>query len=338
MDTVVEAKKDTLRVGFIGTGWIGRNRMEALLQEQFIKPVAILDIDNEQACKALEIIPGAFRCTSIEEMVSTDIDAVVIATPNALHEEHAMFALERNCAVFCQKPLGRNANECIRIIDYAQKQNLRLGIDMSYRYLEGIQIGRSIIEDGLIGDIFNVECCFHNAYGPDKAWFYNPVLSGGGCLIDLGVHCIDLAMWVLGFPAVQNVSGFLYEKGKRVFKNKQLCAEDFADAIIELESGVVIRTVCSWKVSAGCDAVIKWVFYGSKGALCVGNCNGSFYDFITEQYNGTSCKVLKRESTEWSHKAIREWAKKTYENKQFDASVKEHVIVSKIMDSIYDHE
>lgn len=335
MGTVVETKKDTLRVGFIGTGWIGRNRMVALLQEQFIMPVAIFDTDNEQACKALEIIPNAFRCNSIEEIVSTDVDAVVIATPNALHEAQALDALDRNCAVFCQKPLGRNAKECIRIIDYAQEKNLRLGIDMSYRYLEGIQIGRSIIENGLIGDIFTVDCCFHNAYGPDKEWFYNPLLSGGGCLIDLGVHCIDLAMWVLGFPAVKNVSGILYEKGKRVYKNGLLRAEDYADAIIELDSGVTIRTACSWKISAGCDAVIKWVFYGSKGTICVKNCNGSFYDFTTEQYIGTSCKVLNCESKEWSHKAIRDWATKTFENKQFDESVKEHTIISKILDSIY---
>jgi predicted dehydrogenase len=335
MNTLVETKKETLRVGFIGTGWIGRNRMEALLHEQFIMPVAIYDTDDEQANKALEITPQAIRCNSIDEMVSTVVDAVVIATPNALHEVQTISALERNCAVFCQKPLGRNAKECNRMIDYAQEKNLRLGIDMSYRYLEGIQIGRTIIENGLIGDIFTVECCFHNAYGPDKAWFYNPELSGGGCLIDLGVHCIDLAMWVLGFPTVKNVSGVLYEKGKRICKNSQLRAEDYADATIELESGVTIRTACSWKISAGCDAVIKWVFYGSKGTLCVKNCNGSFYDFTTELYKWTSCKVLKCESKEWSQKAIREWANKVYENKQFDESVKEHKIISMILDSIY---
>jgi predicted dehydrogenase len=335
MNTITETKKDNLRVGFIGTGWIGRNRMEALLQEKFVSPVAIFDTDNEQARKALDIIPNAFRCNSIDEMVSTDIDAIVIATPNALHEMQSMYALEKNCAVFCQKPLGRNSKECISIIDYAEKKNLTLGVDMSYRYLEGVQIIRNIIENGMIGDIFTVECCFHNAYGPDKEWFYNPEFSGGGCLIDLGVHCIDLAMWILGFPPIKNIYGFLYGNGKRLTKKSRSCVEDYADATIELESGVIIRTACSWKISAGCDAVIKWFFYGSKGTLCVKNSNGSFYDFTTEQYNWTSKKVLKCESKEWCQKAIREWAKKVYENNQFDESVKEYKIISMILDSIY---
>jgi predicted dehydrogenase len=72
---------------------------------------------------------------------------------------------------------------------------------------------RETLRSGELGRVFAVDLVFHNAYGPDKAWFYDPELSGGGCVMDLGVHLVDLALWSLDFPGVTNVTSTLMAKG-----------------------------------------------------------------------------------------------------------------------------
>jgi predicted dehydrogenase len=268
-------------------------------------------------------------------MLDTQPDAVVIATPSALHAEQSILALKNGCAVFCQKPLARNALECGSVIEAAIYHDLLLGVDMSYRFLDGVRIARELIQNNIIGEIFSVDCCFHNSYGPDKEWFYDSKYSGGGCLIDLGIHLIDLSLWVLNFPDVQNISSAKYSKGRRIKNIKQSEVEDFAEARIELNTGTSIRLACSWKISAGCDAVIYWMFYGSKGTICIKNVNGSFYDFITEQYNGTSKLVIHNKKQNWGDVAIKEWATKLNDCNHFDESIKEHQVISSIIDSIY---
>jgi predicted dehydrogenase len=335
METITEKKTKITKIGFIGTGWIGRNRMNALVNDPVVQPIAIVDKDDCQAAEALKLFPNSNRYLSLQEMLDIQPDAVVIATPSALHAEQSILALKNGCSVFCQKPLARNALECASVIESARYYNLLLSVDMSYRFLDGVRIAREIIRNNGIGEIFSIDCCFHNAYGPDKEWFYDFKYSGGGCMIDLGIHLIDLSLWVLNFPNFQNVSSARYSKGKRINSKKQLEVEDFAEARIELDTGTAIRLACSWKISAGCDAVISWTFYGSKGTICIKNVNGSFYDFITEQYNGTTRVVIHNQKQNWGELAIKEWAKRLRDNNCFDKSIEEHLVISSIIDSIY---
>src|SRR5436309_2887347 len=74
------------------------------------------------------------------------------------------------------------------------------GASTSFRRSDALLRCRELVAGGEIGEIYAVDACFHNAYGPDKEWFYDPHLSGGGCVIDLGVHIVDLVRWVLDFP------------------------------------------------------------------------------------------------------------------------------------------
>jgi predicted dehydrogenase len=337
MKTLLENNTNTktIKIGFVGTGWIGRNRMTGVLNEPFLQPVAIVDTDDNQALAAKSVSKECKRFNSLWEMLNAGTDAVVIATPSAMHAEQAMQALNSGCAVFCQKPLGRDAKECTLVINTAKEKNLLLGVDMSYRFLDGVQIAKKVIQNHEIGNIFAVDCCFHNAYGPDKAWFYDPESSGGGCLIDLGIHLIDLSMWIMGFPKVNDVSGALYSKGTRIKRSLKSNVEDFADVRIELETGTVIKTACSWKISAGCNAIINWTFYGSNGTICVKNVNGSFYDFITEKYSGTSRSVLHNSPQNWGEVAIREWAKKLFVCNKFDESVEKLIAISSVIDQVY---
>ena len=88
---------------------------------------------------------------------------------------------------------------------------------------------RDILHSGRIGNVFHVELTFHNSYGPDKPWFYDRRLAGGGCVLDLGVHLVDLALWVLEFPADRRPDSRLYKRGVLLKRNSTV-VEDFAIA------------------------------------------------------------------------------------------------------------
>src|SRR3954470_20299630 len=173
---------------------------------------------------------------SFDELLASDVDAIVIATPNSFHATQAIAALERGKAVFCQKPLGRNAAETQRVIDAARINDRLLGVDLSYRHTAAMRAVRDAIESGDLGDVFAADLTFHNAYGPDKPWFYDRALSGGGCLIDLGVHLVDLALWTLDFPPVGEVTARLHSQCGSV--------EDYATARIDLRGGATVNVDC----------------------------------------------------------------------------------------------
>src|SRR5690606_4534507 len=133
-----------------------------------------------------ESVGGAELADSIEALLEADLDGVVVATPSALHAEQSIRALERGMAVFCQKPLGRTAAETRRVVDAARGADLLLGVDFSYRHTAAVISLRDLVTAGSLGRIYAVDLTFHNAYGPDKEWFRDPALSGGGCVMDLG--------------------------------------------------------------------------------------------------------------------------------------------------------
>ena len=185
------------RLGFLGVGWIGANRLGALARSGLVEVSALADPVREVAEKAAVHAPDAIRVGELEELLELDLDGIVIATPSAQHAEQSITALEQGLAVFCQKPLSRDRAEVSRVIDTARDYDRLLGVDLSYRFTHALQGIRSLVRSGELGEIFAVDLVFHNAYGPDKPWFYDPAQSGGGCLIDLGIHLLDAALWIL---------------------------------------------------------------------------------------------------------------------------------------------
>ncbi|RJP14335.1 MAG: gfo/Idh/MocA family oxidoreductase [Candidatus Abyssobacteria bacterium SURF_5] len=324
------------RIGFLGVGWIGRHRLESLAKGEMLEVAAIADPLPEAARKAAECAPHAELCGSLDELLQCGLDAVVIATPSALHAQQSISALQCGLAVFCQKPLGRSFAEAASVIDAARKADRLLAVDLSYRHLRGIQSIRGLIRSGEIGEVFSVNLVFHNAYGPDKPWFYEPEKSGGGCVIDLGIHLVDLALWTLDFPRVRRVSSRLFAKGKPLADRLE-SVEDYAAAQLTLESGAVVTLACSWHLSAGCDAVIEASFYGTAGTLSLMNVNGSFYDFQAELFRGTSRQVIAKPPDEWGGRAALEWAWQLAENSRFDPAVEQVAAVAAVLDEIYEH-
>ncbi|HEX6908934.1 MAG TPA: Gfo/Idh/MocA family oxidoreductase [Longimicrobium sp.] len=324
----------TPSLGFLGVGWIGRHRMEAIAGARLGRVAAVADPSPERVAAARQSAPDAQIADGLDGLLEMGLDGIVIATPSALHAEQSIRALEAGAAVFCQKPLGRTAGEVRRVVQAARAADRLLAVDLSYRFTAGMRAIRERIARGGLGRIYAVDLVFHNAYGPDKPWFYDPALSGGGCVMDLGVHLVDLALWAMDFPAVKGVTARLHAGGEPLGPDPDRC-EDYATARVDLADGTAVQLACSWKVSAGQDAVIGAAFYGTGGGAALKNVDGSFYDFRAELYHGTGRETLASPPDEWGGRAAMDWARRLGAGTRFDPSAERLVDVAAVLDRIY---
>ena len=323
------------RIGFLGTGWIGRHRMGAMLATGAVEAVAVADPSPEMIAEALTLAPDAQVVDGLDALLAVGLDGVVIATPSALHAEQTIRALDAGVAVFCQKPLGRDAGEASAAVDAARRADRLLAVDLSYRQTAGMKAIAPMIRDGALGEVFAVDLTFHNAYGPDKPWFYDRRQSGGGCVMDLGVHLVDLALWTLGFPALDGpVTAELRTKGGPMPRDGT-AVEDFAVAQFRLATGTAVRLACSWNLQAGREAVIEAAFYGTQGGAALRNVNGSFYDFTAERFQGTAAQPLTSGADDWGGRAAADWARRLAAGERFDPAARELVEVARVLDAIY---
>ncbi|HET9198429.1 MAG TPA: Gfo/Idh/MocA family oxidoreductase, partial [Solirubrobacterales bacterium] len=315
------------RLGFLGVGWIGRNRMEALGREGRATIAAVADPGAEALRAAGEAAPRAARASTLEELLELDLDGVVIATPSALHAEQAIAALERGLAVFCQKPLARDAAETRRVLAAARQADRLLGVDLSYRHVAALRAAHEAVAGGAIGRLHSLDLAFHNAYGPGKPWFTDPALAGGGCLIDLGTHLVDLALWLGGAPDFEvETARTLSLHGHQV--------EDQASA--ELSLGEVrARLACSWFQPAGGECAFECTAWGDEGAVSVRNVGGSFYDFRAELWRGTGRESLAEPPDDWGGRAIGAWAERLGRDASYDPAAGELETLARILDAVY---
>lgn len=321
------------RLGFVGVGWIGRMRLAALARSGVAEVVALVDPSPEQVALARHDAPEAAVLPSLEALLESDVDGVVIATPSGLHAEQARLALASGKPVFCQKPLGRTAAEAATVVAAARDVDRLLAVDLSYRYTAAMRRVGEGVQDGEIGRPYAADLVFHNAYGPDNPWCRNPALAGGGCLMDLGIHLADLCLWTLGFPRASVSSARVLARGERIAPRRRE-VEDYAVASFEA-AGVVVRLACSWWLPAGRDAEIGVTFYGTGGALAFRNVGGSFYDFVAEQYEGRTSRTLVSPPDDWGGRALVHWARRVGAEQRFDPSVEHVVEVAELLDRIY---
>jgi len=320
----------TPRLGFLGVGWIGRDRMKAVADSGLADVAVVADASPDAAAEAAGEVGAAVG--TADDVLGGGLDGVVIATPSALHAEQAIRALDNGMAVFCQKPLGRTAAECADVVEAARRADRLLGVDLSYRHLAATQALREQLPS--LGDVYAADLVFHNAYGPDKPWFRDPALSGGGCVIDLGIHLVDLALWLLDAPKVDAVTSRLYAGG-RPLDGRTDVVEDYAVARIDLATGGVLTLACSWNLPAGQEAQIGATFYGTGGAVSLANVGGSFYDFRADRHDGTTRTTLVEPPDAWGGRAAVEWTRRLAAGDRFDAAAEELVDVARVLDGVY---
>ncbi len=323
------------RLGFVGLGWIGAMRMESVAASGQAVVAALCDASDDRLARA--VAPSSAAAfpdydALLRRAADLRLDGIVIATPNALHAPQTLAALERGLAVFCQKPLALNATEARGLVEAARRADRLLGVDYSYRYTDGARALRRAARAGELGRVFSVESVFHNAYGPDKAWCYDPAAAGGGALMDLGVHQVDLPLWILDSPGVRDVRGRAFRQGEPLVG---VGIDDFAVARLELEDRTLVHLAVSWNAHAGADCVIRTTLFGTGGGVELRNIEGGFFDFETVRRDGRNERILRRESRDWLGRAILDWVGRLAESPEYRPGIERSVRVAEVIDAIY---
>lgn len=331
------------RLAFVGLGWIGGLRLDAVVAADVAQVVALCDADVSRLDRAGRAHPGVVGFRSYERLLDRaadlGLDGVVVCTPNACHAEQSVAALERGLAVFCQKPLARTAGEVREVISAARNADRNLAVDYSYRWTLGARILRRLAQSGTLGTVRHVETVFHNAYGPGKAWCYDPA-QGGGALLDLGVHLVDLVLWILGDPPIEHVAGTASRvragghcpiAGGEVLDD----VDDFAYLVLRFSTGAAANVTVSWNAHIGADAAIRATLFGAEGGAELRNVRGSFYDFEVLRFSGRTAEHLGHESREWMSGCILDWVRRLSADRGYDPAVETSLRVAEIVDAVY---
>ncbi|MBA2451122.1 MAG: Gfo/Idh/MocA family oxidoreductase [Chloroflexi bacterium] len=250
-------------------GWLGESLVKELSRFPRLRLAAVQDADPELAAEIAARYGSPRHGTDYEALVATpDVDVVVICTPNWLHGEQARAALRVGKHVLVQKPLALTPMDARATVDLAARVGKLLVVDYSYRYLETVRSLRVALPD--IGRVERVTATFHNIYGPSNRWPFEPRLSGGGALIDLGVHLLDLGLDALRPRRVRLEAAELsFARGYPV--------EDAARILVRLDE-VPMTVEVSWNADRPL-ADISLQVDGERGRLRWENVAGSFFHF-----------------------------------------------------------
>lgn len=279
MVTIMERK---LRVGIIGCGNISHSHLggyKAL--PDLVELVACCDIDGAKAKKYAEDNGFARFYTDYNEMVAKEeLDAVSVCTWNAAHAGASIAALNAGINVLCEKPMAMNAKEAQAMQEAAEKNGKLLMIGFVRRFGNDADILKSFIDAGSMGDLYFAKATYLRRNGCPGGWFGDKSYSGGGPLIDLGVHVIDLCRYLAGGPKPVSAFGVTYanlgdnraggDKGW-VSKNGlgiefRYTVEDFATALIRFDNGMTLNVEASFNLNIKNDTGNIELFGTKAGA------------------------------------------------------------------------
>lgn len=277
--TMESSSKTAHRVGIIGMGWAGETHLKAYQSIPNVDVVALADPRQErlQALKETYNIDDVY--VDYEKLLSRDdIDSISIATPNQFHAPVGVAALSSGKHVLCEKPLARTSAEAEAMVQAAIANGRVLKTAFTHRERNDVQVLKATIDRGELGRVYHAKASWMRRQGiPGMGgWFTNRELAGGGPLIDLGVHVLDMAMYLLGDPEVEAVSAATYaelgprgrggrKRDVRTMDVGPYEVEDLATAFIRLAGGVTLLLEASWAVYGIADDDFGVTLYGSEG-------------------------------------------------------------------------
>jgi predicted dehydrogenase len=279
---------DNIRVGVIGLG-IGRHHIRGYRSHPNAEVTAIADLDVTRLAEIGDQYGIDKRYPSGEEMIAKEeLDVVSIATPNKFHKPLTIAALEAGCHVLCEKPMAMNAGEAREMLAAARRAGKRLMIDFSYRFSEQSQALKAQVDAGVLGEVYFARTLWHRRRGLPRfgGWFGQKAISGGGPLIDLGVHRLDLALWLMGYPRPVWVMGRTYNPIASALAAEQgvdYDVEDLAVAMISFDNGATLEIEASWAAHIQEREWMETRLFGTKGGLVQRNLNET-YEFEAEIY------------------------------------------------------
>ena len=331
-----------LRAGVIGLG-MGRAHIRGYREHPDVEVAAIADLDGEKLAQVGSELGIARRYTNPEEMIEReDLDIVSIAVPNVHHKALCVFALEKGCHVLCEKPMAMNAAEAQEMIVASEAADRRLMINFSFRFNPQSAALKREVESGVLGDIYFARSEWHRRRGIPKfgGWFGQKHLSGGGPLIDLGVHRLDLALWLMDYPEPDWVMASTYDRiGSALAKKEGLDfdVEDFAVGLVKFKNGATLELEASWAANIQEKELMSTRLLGSKGGLVQRNINEG-YSFEAEMYverNGSLFDIKLSSSSPSVPSAMCHLADAILTNSPHIATGKEGHTVMRLLDAIY---
>jgi predicted dehydrogenase len=276
-ETTMARKKKTLKVGIIGTGGISGVHNSGYVKSGLAEVYAICDIQPDVLAAKGEAynVPEERRFLDHRDLLKLDeIDAVSVCTPNKSHCEITVNAFKAGKHVLCEKPMAMNPREAQKMNDAADKAGKKLQIGLMHRFRPDAGYIHDLAADGVLGDVYYARCQAIRRRGvPSWGVFGQIEEQGGGGLIDIGVHMIDLTWWLMGKPEPVSVSGQTYNTIGNTpghfgqfgpWDWKTYTVEDFACAMVRFANGATMNIECSFVVNLdkdrmGCDIV------GDKG-------------------------------------------------------------------------
>lgn len=267
-----------LKFGAIGAGMISQSGFDGLTASRAAEVVAVADIDEGRA-KAYADRNKVRKYHSDPAAILKDasIDAVYIALPNALHVPMAVAALEAGKHVILDKPFALDLADAEKVAEAARKTKKLFMLGMNQRFAEGPQRIKALVEQGYFGEIYAVSAFWRRRAGIPRlgTWFGSKERSGGGCMLDIGVHMLDLSLHTLGNFEVETVSGSVFTKfgnrslgegGWGLSDRERLAfdVDDFATAFIRLKGGVTLNLSISWAAHQKAPDVHNVEMHGTK--------------------------------------------------------------------------
>jgi predicted dehydrogenase len=249
-----------VRVGVIGTGAISQIvHVPIFAEREDVDLVAVADADlhKAEALSARFDVPLVLEADAL--IAHPDVDAVVICTPNHLHEEMAIAALEAGKDVFVERPLSTTSAGARRVVEAAERTGRVLVVGMPHRFRPGVAALRNFIAGGELGDLYAVRGSWMTRLMPASrhSWRYDRERAGGGALVDLGVPALDLCLWLIGFPEMKRVTCVTSPRDESV--------EDAATLMAETEHGIALTLEVSNRLFAGEDRYYARVM-GTEGS------------------------------------------------------------------------
>lgn len=333
-----------LRMGVVGVG-MGKNHAKGFQSHPSAELVALCDMDEKRLDAVAAELNVPQRYTDAKRMFrEAGLDAVGVATPNKFHAPVTIAALEAGLHVLCEKPMAMNAKEAARMNAAARKARKNLMINFSYRFSDMSYALKQQVDAGVIGDIYYGRTVWHRRRSGvivgGRPSFVTKELSGGGPLIDLGVHRLDLALWLMGYPEPVAVSGSTYDILARQIaakRNRTITVEDLACGIVKFRNGATLIVEASWALNIKEQEHMVTMLCGTKGGLVQKNVGGG-YQFTAEAYTEEGGHLFTK-TLDWSMVSApspyHEFVNSIVEKRPPLATGEEGLKVMKILDGIY---
>lgn len=331
-----------LRAGVIGLG-IGVSHIRGYREHPDVEVVAIADIDPVRLAEVGTEYGISSRYENALEMLEREkLDVVSVATPNNLHKPLAIAALEAGAHVLCEKPMATNAVEARAMLACSKRTGQRLMINFSFRFNEQAYAMKRLVDAGTLGEVYFGRSVWHRRRGVPGfgGWFGQKSLSGGGPLIDLGVHRLDLALWLMGFPSPTWVLGSTYApiaSAQARDEGKAFDVEDLAVALIRFSNGATLEIEASWAANIREREFMETRLLGTRAGLVQRN-KDEGYEFEAEVYlerEGCQFDMSLHPPVPAARRAPYHFIDAIVHNTPHLATGEQGVMVMEILDAVY---